>query len=685
MLILGILVSAFITLLPGILVVRLLRRESLRSLDALLYAIGFGLLFNLAVGLVANFTFGVRLLPIVLIYLGLLCVLGLLSWKFGVRLPLKWTGWKPLAIPLGIYLLAVVLQLQTTLMSPNLVGSDIHLEYFMSNMVLEDGFWNPMYMGTYVNTCLGLTVLLPVYKLLSCLELLWIYKLICPLIFAVLPLALYRIFRMQFSTTISLLAVVFFVTMPIFTMDMVQLVRQQQSELFFILICLVVMDENVDVWRKVLVGVVFTVGVMVTHVGIAIGFVGYMLGGFIFVVLLSRLWRNKVDDAKKKMFARWILAVLFVGSIGVYAVFFGFVYSGKMITSVSLPIEIAKKTVSSFMVGIDGSDNGTLAINPPSTFDKPPGLDTKEDESELKEPSTQGVPSLFRRFPFLNPLLKEPLAQTAIGLDFGKASALGKVWRILQYLVEICIIIGFLKLLLKPPRNLRIEYMAFVISSLFVLAGIYLLSTYGWGLGAVRVWGITLLFMSPLFVIGCATVGGWLTMLKAVNVDRMVLFSALALLIPYFVFNSGLVFEVAKMKPVGFVDVPYSVVLSGHRVDLASVFEEQDVEAMDWLKVQFLKDKQPIYADTHGGNLMVQRIGTDVEGGQFKYFWQMADDSVGYVFLRKWNVDNGMITKPCDYGTRESYSIDDFEIVGKKIADGTVLFDNGAMVILVGK
>jgi uncharacterized membrane protein len=161
--------------------------------------------------------------------------------------------------------------------------------------------------------------------------------------------------------------------------------------------------------------------------------------------------------------------------------------------------------------------------------------------------------------------------------------------------------------------------------------------------------------------------------------------STLVLLVPYFVFNSGIVFEVAKMEPVGFIDVPYSIPLSGHRVDIASVFTEEDVEAMDWLKAQFLQDRLAIYADTHGANLMVQRMGMNVKEGQFKYLWQMVDSDTGYIFLREWNVGSGKLTLYRDYGTRQSYSIGDYEVVREKIGNGTVVFDNGARVILVTK
>ena len=649
---LGILIFTIVTLLPGLLLMRLFRNSKLHSLDALLYSVGLGLVFNIIVGFISNFTFGIRLLPVAMVYLILLVIVGLFSWRYGTALPLKWMGWKPIVIPLGIYLFSVALQYQTTVLLPNLVGSDIHLEYFMSNRVLEQGVWNPMYMGTTLNACIGLVLLLPVYKLLTGLSLLLVFKLICPLVFAVLPIALYRIFKMQFGTVVAVLSVVFFITMPMFTMDMVQLVRQQQSELFFVLTFLLVIDNNLRLWQKMVLGIIFSAGVITTHVGIAIGSIGYWVGGGVVVIGFAKLWRNKLQDVMKPILPKLLLVMMVLISLGVYAGWYGWVYGGVLKASgTEITGEILGNTVESARSGIQ--------------------------EAEVTR-------SFLDRFPFLDPFTKEPLVQTAIGLDFGKASALGKVWRVLQYLVEVCLLVGFFSLLFRPTKTVRIEYISFVIASSFVLVGMYLLMNYGWGLGATRVWQITLLFMSPLFVIGCSTIGRWVTRFKGVNTDRLVVCSTLVLLLPYFIFNSGIVFEVAKLKPVDFIDVPYSISLSVHRVDVAGVFTENDVEAMDWLKEQITEDTvQVIYIDVHSGNLLVQKLGTSLIGYSVKNLWFMEDDDVGYIFLRQWNVENNMLTLYGGYASRQSYSMDDYEVLKDKIENGIVVFDNGAKVILV--
>ena len=673
MLAIGVLVFIFITLVPGFLVLRLLRIKTLPMLNVLLYVVGLGLMFNLIVGAVSNFTFGIRLMPIVGIYIALFIILCVVSCKYGNGLSINWrVNWKSATfiIPVGIYLLALGLQFQTILISPYLIGTDIHLEYYYANMALENGYWNPIWDGSPINSCLGLVILLPLYSLLTGMELVDVFRIISPLIFAFLPLALYGIFKMQFGTVVAVLSVVFFVTMPMFTMDLVQLIRQQQSELFFILVVLLLMDDNLSVSRKIILGAIFSAGVVTTYYGLAVGYIGYLVIGSVIVVALGKLWREKIDDAKKPLL-RWALIGIAFISLFMYVGYYSSVVDGNALVYNKIPVRV---------FGVTTSQPDSLAPT----------------EADIQEADIQeDVSPILKLSSLVNPFLREPLVQTAIGLDFARASTLGKIWRVLQYFVEICLVVGLVRLLLRPNRKVRIEYVSFIITSFFVIVGIFLLFKYSYGMGATRVWQVTLLFMSPLFVIGASTIGEWLVRLKRgliFNGRKLVIISTLVILVPYFVFNSGIVYELAKSQPVGFIDVPYSIALSGHRVDIASIFEKEDIEALDWFE-EYKTDKELVFADVHGLKLLIQRFGLyrygDIQSGRYyltgtvreaKY---MNEDDTGYIFLRKWNVDNNLMTYNAEYASRLSYPIDELELVKEKIERGRVIFDNGAKILVV--
>lgn len=674
--------AIIIILLPGLLIVRLLKKD----FDTLLYSVGLGLLFLVVVGIISNFTFGMRTLPVILVYLLMLVILGIVSWKFGKRLSIKWQGWTPLIIPITVFGVALALQYQTTLMSANLVGSDIHLEYYQANKVLENGYWNPLEQGSTMNAVLGITMLLPVIKLMTGMTLLSVFNVVCPLIFAVLPLALYRIYKNQFGVTIAVLSVLFFVTMPMFTMDMTQLVRQQQSELFFVLAVLALLDNNLGIKRMVLLSVLFGIGAVVTHYGLSLGFIGYYLFGAIIIVAIAKFWRRGQKVEWRKVFAKasamiLVIVIMAVGYLG----FYGWVDKGEVLPIASIPFGIAGATIQQWVSGVS---QGEL----PAQEDPPESI--KSDDM----PSFEQTPleKIFNRFPYLNPLVREPLLQTAIGLDFGRASIYGKIWRILQYLVELCLIVGLFALLFSRKREASLEYVSLVVASAFVVAGLYLLTTYSYGMGATRIWQITLLFMSPLFVIGVGKLGSLFTGLK-LNSSKVVACSVLVLLVPYAMFNQGVVFELAKMTPSGFVDVPYSVALSGWRVDIATVFEKEDIEALDWLEAYIKEtgDDKLLWGDTHVARLMAQRFGWSMPRGvsnelyiagnirSLEYLYLYDKNDSGYIFLSKRNVETNMITYQAEYASRKSYNINDLPLLKEKLAKGKVLFDNGARIVEV--
>lgn len=675
MITLGVLIFFAATLLPGMMILKMLDGGRSVGLRDVLYAVGLGLLFNIAVGAVANFTFGISLLSVVCIYVVLLVVLVILKWRFGAKLAFGWRfDWK-LAIPVVVYLVAVGLQYQTTLVSSNLIGSDVHLEYYYANRVVETGYWDYSLPQTTVNSSLGIVLLLPVYSLLAPINLMWVFKVIAPLIFAFLPVALYCMFRSEFGKLIAILAVVFFVAMPMFTMDIAQLVRQQHSELFFILMVLLMLDGDISVWRRAVIGVLFSAGVVVSHHGFAIGATGYFLIGTFGMVVMARFVASGIGKLKRSLLPATLMMGLAVVMVGMFVSYYSWVANGDVLGMGMIPMRALERTTSEAQAGMSGN-----ARNPPAAIQD---IGISEDE----------IPAIVKDYPFLNPFWREPLLQTAIGLDYARASSLGKIWRVLQYLVEFCLVVGFFVFLFGRKRRLRLEYAVFAITSFCVLLGMYLLSTYSYGMGATRVWQVTLIFMSPLFVIGVGIIGKWILRKRLLS-NGLVLGSFLVLFLPYCVFNSGAVYEMVKMEPAGYVDVPYSIAMSGQRVDVATVFDSEDVAAVDWL-AENADGSSIFYGDAHGVRLLIQKfgifidpdlvVGGNLASGRIRSWEGMGRCDKGYIFLRKLNIDRNIITVQGEYGCRVSYNIDDVYWASRKVSYGEVVYDNGAKIIKVAR
>jgi uncharacterized membrane protein len=447
-----------------------------------------------------------------------------------------------------------------------------------------------------------------------------------------------------------------------FMMDMAQLARQQISELFFIMVVLLMVDRKLTLVQRTALILIFGFSVVVSYYGLGTAYpIGYLaFGALVLIFIKSRpgrtLWQRLIGKANSLptdltspgAFNKKALAIIVVVTLAFMFVYFGVTSVGFM--GPRIFGDIASQTVEQTVQGFT-----TLPA---------------------------GVPAAF---PFLNPLSKEPLAQTALGIDFPLASLGGKVWRVFQYLIELCLIVGFFRLIFRPRAlgKFKAEYISLTIVSALILLGLYILPTTGYGMGAVRIFGIILLIMSPLVLFGGELIAYGIVELARIirrgftlsrlSLESPVLLQLLALvvLIPYFIFNSGVVFELSKSQTTYFIDMPYSIALSGYRVDLTTVFTRQDVIAADWLSAV---SNHRLYADIHGCHLF--------------YNYQEArntgePESSGCIYLRAWNAQNKVWTVGTAYAARQSSSFDDLLWLSKAIEESDKIYDNGGAQVFL--
>ncbi len=741
----------FLTFIPGILLLRVLKIHNTGIIECLLYSVGLSLAFVMATGVVVNFAlpplgishpialapltatftifflilcflayvrdknfrpanpppkdseeevakpgFHANLNPFLLaILLLLLAILGvslvnsyqnnilLIIFIFIIVLIISLVAFNkfipPRAYPFMIVMMALALLYQTTLISNYLVGSDIHLEYYLGKLVVENGCWDATIAST-MNSCLSIVMLAPIYSLLLNMDIVWLLKIIYPLFFSLLPLALFRIFRLQIKPHYAFFATFFFIAMPMFFMDMAQLARQQISELFFVLVILLMVDRKLTLIQRTALVLIFGFGVVVSHYGMGTGYIGYLVfGALVLIIIKSRpgraIWqwligkRNplpadlKSPGAFNKRTLAVIVGVSLVFMLGYYSV----VASGAGLSGIRVASNIAGSTIEQVIYGI---------TTPPA--ETPPA----ETPPAVELPGF--IQYITAWFPSLNPLTKEPLTQTMLGLDFPSASPGGKAWRILQYLVQLCLVIGFFRLIFRPGRlgKFKAEYISLTVVSVFILLGVFVLPTWSYGMGVSRICQITLLLMAPLFLFGGEVIGYGIAKLARVfrrslassrlSLDSPVLLRLLVLviLIPYFIFNSGVIFGLSRNQTTYFINMPYSIALSGYRVDLSTVFTKQDVAGADWLTAVAAEDYR-LHADIHGSQLFYTYGKTQNAGGPA---------SSSYIYLRTWNTRSKTWTVGTAYAARQSISFDDLPWL--EIRQANRIYTNGGAEVL---
>ena len=678
-----------LSFIPGILILRILKVHNTGIVESLLYSVGLSIAFVYLTGLFVNFALPlmgiskpISMLPITATLAIFTLILGIVAYKrdkdfsaptsthfsigrlfsppylfllvlpflaiFGARLVNLYQNNFLLlffiivigcvvalvafdrlpgnAYPLAIVIIAVSLLLHVTLISSQLSGTDIHAEYYFQNLVAQNGYWNFTIPHTY-NTATSIVFLCPIYSLMLNMDSIWIFKVIYPLAFSLVPLALFHIFRGQIGAKKGFFAAFFFMSMMVFFTEMTYIARQQITELFLALLILLLIDRKLALNQRTTLVIIFAMSLIVSHYALGYICLFFLLVGWGVVALIRshagrRAWGRLTQKfgglpqslTSRGAFPHKIMAVL----IGVYLVVALGWYGG-----------IAQGTALSTIVNIGHSQYSLLSTELPG---QPGGK-------------------------FFEPTEREALIGTALGLDFPSASPLGKSFRIFQYLTELFIVVGFLRMLFRPKGfKFRAEYIALSIVAALVLLACIVIPRFSSYLNVSRFYHITLFFLAPFCILGgegiwhgvskvTKSVSSRLKVKKGLalstdpngNAPAYLRFLTLAILVPYFLFTSGFLFEVTGSERYGENDSPSSIALSSYRLPMP-VFNQKEAEAATWL-VGRIDDNTLVYADEFGRLLLYERLLDQV--GIIPASGEVPEN--GYIFLRTWNTGKGEI------------------------------------------
>jgi uncharacterized membrane protein len=284
------------------------------------------------------------------------------------------------------------------------------------------------------------------------------------------------------------------------------------------------------------------------------------------------------------------------------------------------------------------------------------------------------------------------LIRTALGLDFSQVSLSGKVFRILQYLTQVFIFIGCFRLLIKPGGlKFRIEYIALSVVSAAVLMACLVLPDFAARLNVTRWYHIALITLAPFCILGAEAVWDlakylWYSSRNKVVIllhpDRGTGFNVaitLLLLIPYFIFTSGIIYEVTGQQETEKVDLPYSIALSASRTDIVRIYNDKDWHASQWVHRQNENDLT-IYTDYHALMMLFYedfKVNADLVPSD-------KDLQIpSYVYLTTWNNETGELTsfelgKP---GLRRHDSIKDIPGFSDVIGHSDLVYSNGGAAV----
>jgi uncharacterized membrane protein len=527
--------------------------------------------------------------------------------------------------PLAVLIIAISLLYHRSLISMYIIGWDIHTEYYLANLVEMNAMWDSTIPST-VNAMLSITMLAPIFSDICSMSLTWVFKTIYPLLFSLVPLGLYRIFQKQTDDKIAFLSIFFFMSMIRFYSPMP---RQNIAEFYLVLLILSMIDKNMNKIKKSSLFIIFGISLAVSHYGTSYIYMFCLITAWLILLLTENTEMQKLRN-------------------NLYSKFRG--YKSEKVTGNpgSLKIKIEDRTISSTFVLLFITFTLTwyMYVSSSLAFDA------------IVHIGDHIASSIFTDF--LNP-------EAAQGLDIilrKAVSPLHSVTKYLHLLTQFFIAIGVLTLLLKH-REMKFEkeYAAFSLVNFAICFGGIVVPYFASSLNTDRLYHITLIFLAPFCVIGCITFFRKIGRVVGVAWTNKDVSSMLKVLSVFFVifllFNTGFVYEVAKDNPGSISWSQESIKENGDANEKACFYSlyhpEQDVFSAKWLSKRRNHEKKvyAIYNDARVHPLesygMIPTSETPVLTNTTK---KIREGS--YVYLHYLNVVEGIGT---DWRERSIYNM----------------------------
>lgn len=201
--------------------------------------------------------------------------------------------------PIAVLSISISLLLHTSLISPYIWGADIHAEYYLANLVISHSYWDHTLPGN-VNAMLSIVVLAPMFTEISGISLTAVFKIVYPLLLALVPLGLYQIYKCLTNETLAFLGAFFFVSFFGFHTALVVLPRQAIAEIFLVLIIMLMLDRELTRQANFALYVIFGASMVVSHYGLT----------YLYLFALVAMWvmLALVSSSQIHRFAEWTLA-----------------------------------------------------------------------------------------------------------------------------------------------------------------------------------------------------------------------------------------------------------------------------------------------------------------------------------------------------------------------------------------
>lgn len=428
-------------------------------------------------------------------------VLGLTV--FGTVVRLRSTSVEDHVFPILVWSISMSLLLSYAPVSQYLSGWDIQREFAIFQQVSKTGFWNAEG-GFFYNSAISISILPAIAGSVSGLGGEQVFKFVYPVLFSIVPLVLYKIYRLVLSPKSAFLSCFLFMSYWPFYMEVNSIGKMEIAELLLVLLFWVLLSGTNVKHSGAAAAILVSAGLVLSHYSttyVCIAFVA-------FSIVASRITRRVVAVCTSAMII--LLATL---ALAWYMLIAG----GSALTELGL-------FVSTVVQGI------------------------WQD--------------------LLNPASRPLVVLQAAGLSSVTPGFLHDLFRLTNYTVQFCILGGFVVFVRKKNKSVVERKMLPLMTVALVFLGSAVILPFFGGIPFPRIYHISLLLTSVCFVLGAELLESWcriayVLLSHIVAVVRLPFSSrgkmtskglvAATILLSYFLFTSGWVWAVSLDRPTSFI------------------------------------------------------------------------------------------------------------------------------------
>lgn len=486
---------------------------------------------------------------------------------------------------LAILAIAVALLLHSSLVTNYLVGWDIHSEYHVFKLTDNASYWNSTLASPddrigKGNAMLSVTILPTIYSKIAGIDGTWLFKILYPLILSFVPLALYKLYSSRMKKETAFLATFFIMSnLTFFGIDGFP-AKQMIGEFFFVLLFLVILKGKIGGFEKSFFFIVFSAGLVLSHYSMS----------YIFLFLILLTWLSMIG---MHFFNRSVQINMRI-TLSMITIFFVIAFAWYIYTSASASFdaiaEVGEQISRTFLVDFFSARARTATV--------------------LR------------------------------GLGGGQTiSILHGIGRIVFYIAEFFIILGVAKMLFrKEYASFGREYTMLSVLNVAMLMMCMIIPNFARYLRMERFYQISLLLLAPFFVIGGEMIFSFIFKRRS---QAFALNLILIVLIPFFLFETGFLYEVAE-------DFSYSLPLSMYRMDRVLLYDvitnEKEVTAACWLSKQLDYSHGLVYADLISTSHVLTSYG-EMSAEDFRVLLNTTQftGKTNYIYLRGVNTIEGIM------------------------------------------